>query len=262
MIGRAAALPLSMETIFDQRVVVVALAALGTALATGLGALPLAVVREIPRRWLGLSNAVAGGLMLAASFSLVYEGIDVGAWRMLGGFVLGIALIALADRWTQRHADLSVADLSGADARKAIVILGVMTLHSFAEGIGVGVSFGGEGQLGLFISLAIAIHNVPEGLAIALVMIPRGTPVWKAAGWSVFSSLPQPLMAVPAFLFVEAFYPVLPVGLGLAAGAMVWMVFSELMPDALEDAPGNAVGVAVGGAMAAMLALSQLLPGH
>jgi zinc transporter ZupT len=247
--------------LLDDRLVIVFLAALGTALATGLGALPFAVVRDIPKRWLGLANAVAGGLMLAASYSLIFEGTQTGAWRMLGGFLLGLALIVLADRWTHKHADLGVADLSGADARKALIILGVMTLHSFAEGIGVGVSFGGEGRLGLFITLAIAIHNVPEGLAIALVMVPRGTGVWKAAGWSVFSSLPQPLMAVPAFLFVEAFYPVLPVGLGLAAGAMVWMVFSELMPDALEDASPPLVGVGVAGAMAAMLALSQLLPG-
>ncbi|MFB6249459.1 MAG: ZIP family metal transporter, partial [Salinibacter sp.] len=54
------------------------------------------------------------------------------------------------------------------------------------------------------------------------------------AGWSIFTSLPQPLMALPAFLFVLVFEPFLPIGLGLAAGAMIWMVFAELVPDALE----------------------------
>lgn len=55
-----------------------------------------------------------------------------------------------------------------------------------------------------------------------------------AAGWSVFSSLPQPLMAVPAFLFVETFQTLLPFGLGFAAGAMLWMVAAELVPDAVR----------------------------
>jgi len=92
----------------------------------------------------------------------------------------------------------------------ALLILGIMTAHSFAEGIGVGVSFAGDEGLGVFITTAIAFHNVPEGLAIALVLVPRGTPVWKAALWAIFTSLPQPLMAAPAFVFVDWFRPVLP----------------------------------------------------
>jgi zinc transporter ZupT len=108
-------------------------------------------------------------------------------------------------------------------------------VHSFAEGVGVGVSYGDGNSFGAFISFAIAVHNVPEGLAISLVLIPRGVSALKAAGWSIFSSLPQPLMAVPAFLFVLAFRPFLPVGLGLAAGAMFYMVFTELLPESFED---------------------------
>ena len=82
------------------------------------------------------------------------------------------------------------------------------------------------------VEIAIAIHNVPEGLAITAVLRPRGVSVARCAGWSVFSSLPQPLMAVPAFLFVETFRAALPYGLGFAAGAMVYLVLVELLPEA------------------------------
>ena len=115
------------------------------------------------------------------------------------------------------------------------MVVGVMTAHSAAEGIGIGAAFGDTGTFGLLIAAAIAIQNIPEGLAISLVLVPRGTPVRNAAGWSIFSSLPQPLLAVPAFLFVEQFSALLPAALGFAAGAMVWMVCRELLPDALES---------------------------
>jgi ZIP family zinc transporter len=137
-----------------------------------------------------------------------------------------------------------------------LLIVGVMTIHSFTEGVGVGVAFGGGETLGVVIALAIAIHNVPEGLAISLVLVPRGVSVGRAAAWSVFSSLPQPLMAVPAFVFVETFEPVLPFGLGFAAGAMLWMVSAELLPEAVREAPPRAV-IAVGAVSAAAMVALQ-----
>jgi ZIP family zinc transporter len=82
--------------------------------------------------------------------------------------------------------------------------------------------------------------------------------VW-AALWSIFSSLPQPLMAVPAFLFVAFFEPLLPIGLGFAGGAMIWMVFSELVPDALEETGSNLVAVMVTLAIATMVAFQFLI---
>jgi zinc transporter ZupT len=94
-----------------------------------------------------------------------------------------------------------------------------------------------------------------------LVLVPRGESVRRAAGWSVFSSLPQPLLAVPAFLFVEAFEPFLSVGLGFAAGAMIWMVFSELIPEALEDSSSATVATTVTLSLMAMIGFQWFLRG-
>lgn len=222
--------------------------------------MPFFFVKHLTRRWLGASNAIAAGLMLAASFGLIYEGLDHSAVGVLVGAMVGLVFIMIAHRVLQNgQSPVAFAGMDKLDARKALLIVGVMTVHSFTEGVGVGVSFGGGIALGLFITLAIAVHNIPEGLAISLVLVPRGVSPARAAWWSVFSSLPQPLMAVPAFLFVEFFEPILPYGLGFAAGAMIWMVFSDLLPDALEDASHNLVGVVVTLSIIAMIAFQVLV---
>jgi zinc transporter ZupT len=228
-------------------------AALITAIATGLGALPFLFVRDMTRTWLGISNAAAAGLMLAASFSLIVEGNAISPTRTIIGLLLGVVLIALCHRAIDGHDGLAVGQLRGADARKAIMIVGIMTAHSIAEGVGVGVSYGGGEALGTLITAAIAVHNVPEGLAISLVLVPRGASVLAAAGWSIVSSLPQPVMAVPAFLFVTVFAPFLPIGFGLAAGAMIWMTLAELLPDALKETSNTQVAAVVTISVAAML---------
>jgi zinc transporter ZupT len=86
--------------------------------------------------------------------------------------------------------------------------------------------------------------------------------VLSAAWWSVFSSLPQPILAIPAFLFVSLFAPVLPVGLGLAAGAMVWMTMSEMIPESVEAVGRGAVLGALVVSVGAMMALGWAVMGH
>lgn len=229
-----------------------------TALATGVGALPFVFVRSVSVRAVAYSNAIAAGLMLGASFGLVAEGSEWGGAQTFIGTLLGIAFILGTQRWLGSH-DVEVGELRGAGARKMLLIVVVMTVHSFAEGVAIGSSFAGGLTLATVITVAIAIHNVPEGLAISAVLRPQGTSLAACAGWSIFSSLPQPLMAVPAFLFVDAFQPALPYGVGFAAGAMVFMVFVELLPEALEGASRSAVGLLTAGSLVAMILFQALL---
>jgi zinc transporter ZupT len=148
--------------------------ALVTALATGLGAIPFLFVRQMPRRWLGFSNAVAAGLMSGASIGLLREGLAYDPVRLGVGALVGVVFIVGSQRLLAVRPGLEFHKLRGADALKALMIVGVMTIHSVSEGVGVGVAFGGGEALGLFITIAIAVHNIPEGLAISLVLVPRG----------------------------------------------------------------------------------------
>jgi zinc transporter ZupT len=140
-----------------------------------------------------------------------------------------------------------------------LLMVVVMTVHSFAEGIAVGVSFGGGMSLAITITVALAIHNIPEGLAISAVLRPRGISILACAGWSVFSSLPQPIMALPAYLLVEQVRGALPYGLGFAAGAMVYMVLVELLPEAYGEISGRQIAMLAGFTTIAMLMFQQAL---
>ncbi len=234
------------------------LCALVTALATGLGAIPFVFLKTLSPRAAALANAIAAGLMLGASLGLLAEGVQHDPGRTFIGAAAGIGFILLTQRVLGDH-EIEFASLSGAGARRMLLVVVVMTVHSFAEGIAVGVSFGGGQSLAIAITVALAIHNIPEGLAITAVMRPRGVSVLACGLWSVFSSLPQPLMAVPAFLLVERVRSALPYGLGFAAGAMVYMVLIELLPEAYDEAEGRSIGVLVGLTTVAMLLFQQYL---
>jgi zinc transporter ZupT len=210
----------------------VTVAAAITALATGLGAFPLWFVsRGQAEKMVRVGSGAAALLMTAASGVLLWQGFALGGVSTSAGAAAGALGLLLFRRSVGPHDDLVLGRLRGADAMKALVIVGVMTAHSFSEGVGVGVSYGDSNRFGILMTLAIALHNIPEGLAISVVLVPRGAGIRTAALWSVFSSLPQPLIAPLAYLFVEQFNAVLPFGLGLAAGAMLWMVVYELVPE-------------------------------
>lgn len=218
-----------------------------TAISTGFGVIPFYFVGAPNKSFMGLANGCASGMMAAASCSLMWEGANFdevsgffgyhSLFRVVFGFTMGIGFILYTKKFLDKYEDLKFGAIEGAGAQKILLIVFVMTLHSMTEGIGIGVSFGGRSgaQLGQMISLSLALHNVPEGLAVALVLTSRGVPKIRTALWCVFTSLPQPLMAIPAFMFVERFLPVLPAGLGFASGAMLYVAVFELFLEAVDD---------------------------
>ena len=222
-----------------QAVALVFVFGLITALATGLGAIPFLFLREISPRSLAVANAIAAGLMLGASFGLLLEGRTYGILETVIGGVAGAVFIFLGERFLEGR-DVQIGALTGASARRILLLVAVMTMHSFSEGVAVGVSFGGGEALASLITLAIAVHNVPEGLAISLPLAAEGVGFQRCFWWSVLSSLPQPLAAVPAVLLIVVSRELLPSGLGFAAGAMSYLVLAELIPESLEKAGKNA----------------------
>jgi ZIP family zinc transporter len=229
-------------------------AGLLTALATGVGALPFFVFDEISERWNVVLWGLASGIMVSASvFGLLFEGAAEADGRtdllMMGvGVLAGVALVVVANRVISDH-EFDPREYEEADFRKLVLILGILTVHSFPEGVAVGVSFAELGfatetaisfgpflvpVLAVFMTVAISIHNVPEGLAISIPLRAMSVPNWRMVWWAVFSSLPQPIGAVIAFYFVRIAREFLPAGFGFAAGAMVYLVASEFIPEALE----------------------------
>ena len=237
-----------------------------TALSTGLGALPVGLAKgAMSTKWTGLSNAVAAGMMTAASAALVEESLMLDAvdnavmtplQGVILGAVLGVVFVAASQYLLSEageNAHMCILD-EGIDARRALLIVLVMTVHSFSEGIGIGASFGGKSgaELGMLVTTTLAVHNVPEGFAVSVVLVSRGMSVLGAALWSVTTSVPQPLMAVVAYLFVDQFVYLQVGGLAFAAGAMLYVAWVELFKEALEACGllvTSLVGVAAGGMM-------------
>jgi zinc transporter ZupT len=223
---------------------VVFLAALVTAFTTGLGALPFVFIKSANSACLGLANAVAAGMMIGASITLLAEGWahssgDVDFFGLAGGIIFGVCLMVVSKRilehFDEKQLHEWVENMKGADARKIILVWGAMSLHSFAEGVSIGISFAGSTHLARLVTASLAVHNIPEGFAISVLMVRKGSTASKAALWSVLSSLPQPLMAVPAFLSVAFWASLLPAGLGFAAGAMSFVSLAELLPEARAE---------------------------
>jgi len=259
-------------------------AGLVTAVATGIGAIPFFLIEEVSDRVNVTMWGFASGIMVAASvFGLLFEAVSphlpgVVPTRVL--VLIGIGVSAGAALvWVSHHViagvDVDPGDFTEADYRKLLVILGILTVHSFPEGVAVGVAFADLGVSGgtpifgvvvpvlaIFMTVAISIHNIPEGVAISIPLRSMGVSPWRMVWWSIFSSLPQPIGAVLAFGFVQIARDLLPMGFGFAAGAMVFLVATEFIPEARvigADLPYRGSRSLIGGFTLGIMTMLPLL---
>lgn len=241
-------------------VVVLVLAACGTALATGLGAIPVFFLGTRAAQLTPLLLGVAAGVMGVASIAgLLLPAAEEGsATAVVAGLLLGAGLLGIARR--RLNPNTTFMGRSGVGASTSALVFLVLFVHSLPEGLAVGTAFASDrAGLSLFVILAIAIQNIPEGTSVAIPMaaagFSRSRQFWAAVG----TSAPQPVGALVAFLLVEQIRALLPFSFAFAAGAMLALIAAELLPKAYSGAErlGPSGGVALGAAV--MLALSFAL---
>ncbi len=207
----------------------------------------------------------ASGVMVAASvWSLLIPAMEMeegsGAWSVVPaavGFLLGIGFLLALDELTP-HLHLSATSPEGPRShlsRTAMLALAV-TIHNLPEGMAVGVVFAGAGQgaaglsvaSALAVSIGIAIQNVPEGAIISMPMRAAGNSRWRSFVIGSLSGVVEPLGGLVVVLLASLMTPALPYLLAFAAGAMIYVVIEELIPEASEGEHSNlsTIGFAVG----------------
>ena len=230
---------------------VLLLAATGTAVATGLGAIPVFFLRERAAELQPFLLGIAAGVMGVASIvGLLLPGLDEGSpSSVFGGLAVGIAFLLTARAALQRR-EHHVAEARRAGMRTALLVFIVLFVHSLPEGFAIGTAYASEtAGLSLFVIIAIAIQNIPEGTSVAIPMatagFSRSSQFWAA----VATSAPQPVGALLAYLLVSEISALLPFSFGFAAGAMLALVVIELLPEAIRS---NALIAAAGTALGAL----------
>lgn len=240
-------------------------------LATGLGAMPVLIFRDISYRTANTMLGGAAGVMLAAtSFSLIVPGIAYGnqVWPGHGGYVVAIGMMIgaffldLADRFLPHEHTIMGPEGPESRLRKIWLFVIAITIHNFPEGLAVGVSFGG-GDLknGLVLAMGIALQNMPEGLAVALPLIGLGYDRKKAVWIATLTGLVEPVGGLLGVTAVTLFHPVLPVGMGFAAGAMLFVISDEIIPETHSKGKARSATFAVMVGFIIMMLLDTMLGG-
>jgi ZIP family zinc transporter len=242
-------------------ILVLLLAATGTALATGLGALPVSILGSSTERFTPSLLGFAAGVMgVAAVAGLLIPAFEEGSKAdAVGGLLTGILFLGLVQRAVSPTA--TFMGRTGPGTRTSALVFFVLFVHSLPEGLAIGTAFASDrAGLSLFVILAIAIQNIPEGTSVAIPMQDAGFGLRRQFWAAVLTSAPQPVGALIAYLAVEEVSALLPVSFAFAAGAMLALIVVELLPRAFRGSTGRlqaAAGLLAGAVL--MLALSLVL---
>jgi zinc transporter, ZIP family len=234
-------------------------ALLATMFTWGLTALGAALVfgtKNVPRKVLDAMLGFAAGVMIAASFwSLLAPSISLSAegplplWiPPLIGFMAGGVFLRLVDRVLPHlHPWMTLSEAEGIHTswRRSVLLISAITLHNIPEGLAVGVAFGAaaagvpEASLGAAIALAVGIglQNFPEGTAVAMPLRREGVSRSKSFFFGQLSAVVEPAAGVLGAAAVVLARPILPYALAFAAGAMIFVVAEELVPEAKRGSP-------------------------
>ncbi len=241
------------------------LAALGTWFLTAAGSVPVLFLRQVPRRFMDAAMGVAAGVMVAAScWSLLVPAIARGGvWRAVAGLVAGAAMLYFLDQLLP-HLHPEFPDEARREGparawRRSALLMMAITLHNFPEGLAVGVAYGaGDVGVATALALGIGLQNLPEGLAVALPLRRDGMGRWKALWYGQLTAVVEPFAAVLGAAVVTRMAGLLPYGMALAAGAMLYVVVEELIPE--TERSGNIDVATIGfiAGFAVMMALDNL----
>ena len=238
-------------------------------LATGVGALPAIFFKEISSNIFNSLLGAAAGVMLAATaFSLLVPGIefgneiwpDKGLWIVAIGMIVGAAFLHLADKKLPHLHFGSELGTQTDSLQKISLFIIAITIHNFPEGMSVGVSFGtGDMHNGIVLAIAVALQNIPEGLAVALPLVALGYNKWKSVGIATLTGLVEPIGGLLGITMVSVFSSVLPFAMGFAAGAMLFVITEEIIPETHSEGRSRYATFALMFGFILMMALDNLL---
>lgn len=213
-------------------------------MTTAIGALPALALRSLPQKLKDSLLGLAAGMMLAASaFSLLLPGLDAateitdsrigGALLVVIGMAFGVLLMLGLDAFTPHEHDKTGPCGPGYERCSRIwLFVFAIALHNLPEGMAIGVSFSqGDIAVGLPLTTAIALQDIPEGLAVALSLRAAGISPSRAVLIAIASGFLEPVGAILGVGLSSGFAVTYPIGLGLAAGAMIFVVSHEVIPE-------------------------------
>lgn len=240
----------------DPTLLVLVYSSLAAAMA-GIGAVPF-IWRPRPAvRWVGWSNALAAGLMLGAAYALMVGGLERISPAGMIGVALGMVFVnRLHAASGTGELDLNRLDETGPEYGYQVLL--VNTFHAGAEGVAIGVAMSVSLPFGVFMALAIAVHNIPEGMVLTAILLARKASLPAAAGLAVATNVSQILMAIVVFALIGAASGLLPWVLGFAAGSLVYLVMAELLPQCYRQAGHTSIALVTIVAMGIVILLGGL----